>query len=438
MGRLSAKIILGTSWRRSKKGYNVKIRISKNRKYKYLAQPYFSEKEEWDFISNLPNRNHSDYRFLLRVLSERGERLIKEVAHCNENNLSLEDSFLIIKDGLKSESSKLVRIAQLEAELKELKSQQFVGLLEFYDKVIENKAIEGYSVDAYIAMKRYLTEFIGGGDVSLHHIDYDWVKRFKTFKIKGGCGNGGVAAYLTNLRTVYREAQNIPSIGLDKTQDPIIGNFPKNRSSKAKEIPEDYLDAEDFKKISNYNCENSRNEKIRAIAVRKRDLFLLQIFIGGHDFIDVSRLKWENVKNGRVRFQRYKNRHEKNGGPVVNNILVPEAMKIIEQYGNMENERIFSFIKSPDQFPEQYKWELSNYYRFLQSMKKELKIAKAIRTKSPRFAFRTIAGKLKVSDLYLETIQGHANSSISRNYQGGLELSELDAVLKIIISKIIQ
>src|SRR5690606_24996179 len=151
---------------------------------------------------------------------------------------------------------------------------------------------------------------------------------------------------------------------------------------------------------------------------RNLSIWVLQIIVGGHDYADIARLTWSNLQGDRIIFKRYKNRNKNYGGQEINNLLLPEAKKIIEQYGTPDEKRIFSFIPDPSGFSK-YKQYCRGVARSLESLAKAA-AAPHITLKSPRFIFRTMAGELLIHDLLVARIMGHKLEVVTYRYQGAI------------------
>lgn len=181
-----------------------------------------------------------------------------------------------------------------------------------------------------------------------------------------------------------------------------------------------HISLESLIKLHNYNFEKWKwidKSKYKMIV----DLFMFQIAIGGHDFIDITLLTWSNINNGRIKFKRYKNRNLNNGGPTADNKLFDVALETIEKYGTKNDKRVFSFIPLPnyDEDNASYKNYQAGYNRILTAIKNKAGIKDVILSKRARFTFNTIAGNLLINRDVIEELQAHVQSSISHGYYGG-------------------
>ena len=106
------------------------------------------------------------------------------------------------------------------------------------------------------------------------------------------------------------------------------------------------------------------------------------------------------------------------------NRLSPFAIEVIERYGTKDEDRVFGFIAPPG--TDKYRNQNRYAGKTLQRVSRVLEIEPKLMTKTPRYIFRTIAGELLISDLIIETLQGHKPTSITFKYQKGVSNEVLD------------
>lgn len=415
-----AKIILDKR-STAKKGHPISIYLYNNGT-KYIPLGKYSHESDWDIDG--PKKSHPDYTELHRFLLKRRVDLIGEVDYCNEHNLGLKESYQLIKNGLQDRES---RIAALKRELRELEGQGQTMLFEFWETYIKDRERQKKSTKATIDTKAVFENFLLEKDMPINDITYEFLNEFIGFKMSNKCGTGGVSFYLRSLRSVYLEAQRRESLKI-KSTNPFKGLINEKVSKDPVEMSQD-----EMVKWKNFVPHKFTREYAAKLVLQKRDIFLFQFYIGGHDFVDIALLEWKNIRNGRIRFKRYKNRRHTNGGPTIDNILVPEALAIIEKHGTKNRDRIFSFIPEPrDQ--ESYQHYINNYRRALRKMSEQLKLNDVMKSKSPRYIFRTWAGNKKADMLATIQIQGQVPKGVTFRYQARLPNEMIDKELSTVIA----
>lgn len=405
---ISATIILDTR-KRSLNGYPIKIRVyeSKLRKYKFVSLKLFSESEDWN---GTVLKSHPDYRTLNRKLSKREASLVNEVEYCNENKLSLVEAVKAIKEGVIG--NKDLEIFLLKQRIGKLQQHSGKGVIEFFKERIQEKTDLNESVKAYKGTMTEIENYISEEDVPLNSITYEWLNEFIIYKKKKGTGESGIMTYLKNFKAVYKEAQRRTSLNVKK--DNPFENLIK-KPSRITEVVE--LSVEDFIKLKNFVPYKTATKSNRLKMKRNIDMWLFQFLIGGHDYVDVANLKWKNLKNNRLRFKRFKNRNKPGGGIAVEVLLTEQALNFINIYGDKDSTRIFEYIPNPND-EELYGRYRNNVNRSLRKISEKLELTSKIKTKSPRYLFRSRAGELLLSTHIIELIQGHKSQGVSFSYQG--------------------
>lgn len=414
--QLSAEIVLDTrSFSKKQDGHPIKIRVQ-HKKRKYIPLNKFCKKEHWN---NWVLPSHPNYRKLNNYLKKRNRQLMEEVDFCNENNLNVEESLKVIKNGL-SENTDL-KIFILQKQIDELRNENSIGLLEFFDITIKEYKALNKSYSHLQQTKKQIIEYTIGEDIPLNDLKRSWINGFSSYKLKNGCGTQGLRYYLSTISSLYNEASRREELNINKP-NPIKGMLPQKTRQKEVVIP----DPDTFKNILSEVL--SDGSTYTALVRQKRvSVFLFQFLIGGHDLADISKLKWNNINKGRIRFKRYKNRNKPNGGAEADNLLIEQALCIIDEYGTKDEERVFSFIPEIAIGNKEY-----NQYRRKMNVMLS-KIAKQhntkMSTKTPRFMFRSYGGDIGANSMYLQQIMAHKPKGETFTYQRRVSYENVDKVL---------
>tara|TARA_A100000171_G_C2126129_1_gene143620 strand:- start:715 stop:1980 length:1266 start_codon:yes stop_codon:yes gene_type:complete len=402
---LNPRIILDTR-RKTKKGFPIKVIVNDYR----ISLNEFSEKEH--FEGENVNRKHPDFRRLFNLLNKKKIELYDTLDYCEQNNLSDKDFVEIIKSGLKNKEAEILA---LELKLKQLRGDTGITFCEFAKIRIEEKQNLGESTQIYDEVIKLVEAF---EDVNLNNITYEWLNSFINHRFKSGTGRGGINTYLRTMRAIYKEAQRRTSLQI-KQDNPFSGII--KTGDKKEPIS---LTQEEIESLLSYSPEKITRQQ-KASQIRNLDIFKFQLFIGGHDLVDIANLKKSNIKNGRIIFKRYKNRNKPNGGKQINNKLFDECLEIINTYST-EEKRIFSFIPDPNLEKSKYKYFVRAYNKSLQSISKKLNLNEHVKSKSPRYIFRSRCGELFISDIIASKLQGHSLQGMTFSYQSNLPNNILD------------
>ena len=354
-------------------------------------------------------------------LVQREFQLNQEIEYCNKNTLDLEQSLKIIKEGIPDLNDLDSKIMLLEMELQRLKEKRnTTSFQQFYDIYINDRLTEGKSISTTVTrLNKFFSylEYIGSNsnEFMINNLDYETLLGYKNYCLQNNVSPNSVKGYFRDLKYFYKEAQKRKSLYI-KSENPFedfVFSLSKKKTQRA-------IDIDDFKKF--INLEVDQDKHIQVI-----DLIKFQFLIGGHDFVELSHLKWSDIKDGRIMFHRFKNNH-RGGGVLIDNKLHPLALEIIEKHGVKDHERIFSFIPENILNDNKYRLYLINVINNrIDTICKQNCLDFKIRTKYIRYTFRTIGGNLMINQMMLEKIMGHSNSSISMGYQGATPYEIQDA-----------
>ncbi len=423
----SAKIILDKrSWSKKANGHPISVEVT-NKTNRLVSQKVYALESQWngyEVTSDHPNASEIN-----RFLTERRAKLIKEVDYCNKHKLDLAASIKIIKNGL---DDKEIRIAQLERELRELKGDNQTMLFKFWKDFIkemakiekDTKALE----DTLIQFQNYTLN----QDIPINNINYEFLKDFSTYKLSGECNQPGLNHYLSMLRRVYKAAQSRESLKI-KSSNPFTGFITNDKRSKVVEMsPEEML------AWVKYEPHPFTTKKSAISQKRRRDLFVFQFLIGGHDFADIAVLEWKNIRGDRIRFKRYKNRSHKSGGPLVDNLILPLAKQIIQLHGTTDRDRVFAFIPHPRDKRSYFHFQ-NNTRRCFRAISNQLELQDVVKTKSPRYIFKSWADDLELDLRSINQVQGRSQKTlqgVAADYGARLHNSKADHVINSVTSRI--
>lgn len=394
---MRASIKYLSSQRESSNGFPICVELiyHKKRLRKTIGNSF---PQFWDDEHKQPFKEHPAYYDLASTLLYYKSKIHK----VNFGRITFEEAKAILFEG--------------DVESKAFKD---IGIIEFFKIRINEKILKKESYRAYAGVQQVLEKYLSR-DIPINEITYEWLNAFVLHKLRTGCKEGGVMSYLRTMRAVYKEAQRRTSLRI-KQDNPFTGII-KSTTTK----PVIKLSCEELHTLHTFVPKKFTSIKTRERIKQVIDVFLFQFYIGGHDYVDIASLTWENVKNDRIKFQRYKLRNKKNGGPIIDNLLSPEALQIIEAHGTKNEERIFSFIPNPKTHPKDYQFYQKNINRTLKLVSESLEFRNIMKTKSPRYIFRTYAGELLIHDLIIMKLQGHTPQGVTFNYQGAISYKVID------------
>lgn len=400
-----ASIKLFEGERLTKNGYPIKVELFYSNKQRPRKTIGHSLSEFWDAAKSEPFKEHPNYFELLPIVLDYNAKITK----INYGNFTFEEAKVILFAGDK----KVPKMVD-------------TGFFPFLDVFIRKKETKGESTQKFTDLKSVLKKYTNKQDIQINDITYEWLDAFSMHKLQTGCNQGGLMTYLRAMRTVYKEAQRHTSLNI-KPDNPFLGII---KTPITKEVVE--LTPGQIKLLLKFEPNPSTTQAAYSKMKRNIAVWYFQFLIGGCDYVDVALLKWTDInKDGRIRFKRYKNRNMQNGGVTVNNFLNKKALKIIEDFGTKDNERIFAFIPDPKSV-ETYRNFRGNVNRSLGIICKQAGVPR-VTTKSTRYIFRTYAGEKLIHDLVVMKLQGHTPEGVTYRYQGAISTKVQDKAHKKIL-----
>lgn len=415
---ISAEIVVDTRKRNKSNKFPLKIRVYDGvNSHRYIALKQYQE--ENILVRNL-------------FVRQREAELDAQLEYINRNGLDLEKSLDIIKNGIPSFTSAQERILLLEQELKMLKSKEFTVLFSQYlDQFIEDKLERGQKVKTFLPLKAIFKDFTG--EFYLNEIDYKFLEKYYTYNKKSGNSFAYFKLNFNNLKQVYFDAVQKGVISSS-----MLNPFANHNFINYDQKKDFSLSVEEFKKLyENRNFERNHKNADNFQTQRAIHLYLFLFLIGGHNFVELSHLKWTNIKGNRIQFYRQKLK-SKGGGQFIDNLIPELGFRILESYGTPKSKYLFDFIPDINMDEVGYDQALFKFNYFMKIVVRDLEISKSIRSNSSRHTFNTIAHNLLINQHIIESIQGHKSKDMTFNYFGKRDYSVQDREHLKVISEIIK
>lgn len=348
---------------------------------------YYSNLEHWDFNKEEPKKSHPLYFGIMDFILEMKQKINSYY------NLRKKMSAQQIYEYLNGKDDDLYHFWELR--ISEMENANQIGNAKFYKGYLKN-------------WKSYKKE------IKFSEIDYNFLTKFKLHK-KKTCGNNAINIYLKAIQAIYNEAVRRGVYVPNDFRNPFTGMKEKAEITKDKN-----LTIEEMKKI----IQTPEQRKMYKIYY---DSFLLLFYFGGIDFVDLANLKKEHLRNGRIKFVRFK------GGTneIIDNFVFPEAEEILKKYENPESDFLMSFpnIKY-----------LDIYRRFMVHFREYLKtigVKSYFSSKSARYTFINIGKELQLNRDVIMELTGHARNDTHAIYEGKFPNQIKDEVHRKIIDAIL-
>lgn len=379
------------------------LRVTKDRKRKYVSLGLSLHEKFWDFEKGKPKRNCPN--------KEQIERLIAaKTAEYND---------LIV------EMTTQQREYTVETLVSHFHNQvRCATVVELYDKLIDDmkRGDKLGNAGVYKYSRTSLLKFTGQRlQIPFSDIDAVWLRRYENWLRTSGCGDTTISQLFRTLRSVFNKAVELQLVKRDYYPFDAykVSKFDTRTKKRA-------ITKEDVRKVIALDLSQGYPSERLA-----RDIFVFSYFGAGINFADIALLKYGNVRDGRVQYVR-----KKTGKPI--NFLLTEEMRNIiakyQQQGQTDEDYIFPILDRRVHRTEQQRYDrthkvLTNTNRWLRKIGQRVGI-EHLTTYVARHTFATVLKRSGVNIAIISESLGHSDLSTTQIYLDSFENSQIDAAMQ--------
>lgn len=289
------------------------LRLTKDRKVKYLATGESCKPIEWNTNKSEVNAKNIHYK----TINFNIQNFLSSIKNIYDNTLTTD---------VKKDLSIIQFVDLIKPKKNNVISTDFYILIkQKIDNLKENGKIG--TADYYKDCLNSVLSFCKKQKLDLTEISMEWLQDYEKFLRKKKCIDSGIAVKMRAIRSIYNDAikQNLISYAFYPFR-----NYQISKLKGVKRI-RSIVDT-DFKAIINLDVSN--NSKLGL----HKDIFLFSYYTGGMNFKDIIGLKSKNVfENGnRIEYTRSKTKS------MFNLKLTKPAKEIINKY--KENAKITDYV----------------------------------------------------------------------------------------------
>ena len=379
------------------------LRVTKDRKRKYVSLGLSLHEKFWDFEKGKPKRNCPN--------KERIERLIAaKTAEYND---------LIV------EMTAQQREYTADTLVSHFRSQTQCGsVVELYDKLIADMKREKQlgNAEVYKYSRASLLKFTGQRlQIPFRNIDTKWLRRYEDWLRQRGSSDTTISQLFRTLRSVFNKAVELQLVKRDYYPFDVykVSKFDTRTKKRA-------ITKEDVHKVIALDLSQGYPSERLA-----RDIFVFSYFGAGINFADIALLKYGNIQNGRVQYIR-----KKTGKPI-NFRLTDEMHAIISKYrrgSETDEDYIFPILDrrihktEQQQFDRIHKMRRNTNY-WLRKIGQTVGI-EHLTTYVARHTFATVLKRSGVNIAIISESLGHSDLSTTQIYLDSFENSQIDAAMQ--------
>lgn len=382
--------------------FPIYLRIIKDRKLKRISLGFSCRKDQWDEKKEVFRRNFDNYKKRNLIITEAKARALRII-----------DDFTAEGKGF--------TLAQFEERFRGRPTARQASLKDFWMERVSDLERSGKTGNAQVyeeTMQSFFS-FTGDADIRFTDITPGLLSKYEVYLRERDGTDGGISVRMRTIRALYNLA--IRNRLVSKEHYP----FDEYKISKLKpQSRKIALTREEVRKIEALDIEQYPH------LADTKHFFVFSYYTHGMNFIDVMKLKWANITNGKIHYRRSKT------GAWQLTAILPPVQGILDYYEihYPETSFVFPFMGKENLTRKQV---LYRKKKMLKQINRELKeIASILGIKSNLSSYVTrhsFATNLKFAGVSTEIISeslGHSNVKITETYLKSFENNIIDEAVK--------
>jgi integrase/recombinase XerD len=402
-GKVNIAVV--TDKRRKKNGDRLplKLRITYKGERRYYSTGYDATDQQWNIV------NSADAKGKLRDI---------------RNNIAIiENDARKVCDDIKPFS-----FAEFEHEFfdQRIKYENLQSAFDAYVKELKENRQYGTAA-SYRTSCNVLHRF--KSSLKFEDITKEFLQKFENWMIEDGYSITSVGIYIRTLRAIINLAKDN---GMIKPELYPFGRrkyvIPTGKNVKRS------LSKEEIKQLFNYETVEGTNMD------KAKDFWIFSYLCNGINMMDIAKLKWKNVDNTTISFQRQKTIRTTRGNPInITAIRNAYINRILKKWGKevvSKEHYIFDIISEEDSF-ELARKKIQQFTKvtnkWMKRMGEELGFDISLTTYVARHSFATILVRSGAPLAFASQSLGHTSVLTTQKYFAGFELAAQAEYTKALI-----
>lgn len=374
------------------------LRVTKDRKRKYVSLGISVNPEHWDFSKNQPKAECPNREYIELLIADKLKEYSAKIVELKATNQEFTSTTLVEKVCVNRVNRKTVG--------------------DLFREHINSLTTSGRKSYALSIKQLYnsLIEFNGHLDIPFAEMDIVWLRRYEAFLRRKGLAENTIGIRFRTLRSIYNVAIEVDAVSAE------LYPFKKLKVSKLhQETAKRALSKEDIERVLSYK---STNRYMRFPI----DIFAFTYYCGGINFVDIAHLTKANIIDGRVIYKRQKTKK------LIKIPLQPQAVALIEKYSNDESQYLFpilsDFHKTDIQQANRIHKVISKVNERLKQIGNALNLPITLTTYVARHSQATVMKRAGVSTAVIREIMGHSSERVTQIYLDSFDNEQVDNALK--------
>lgn len=414
----STKRVLFKGKKLSDDRHPILVRITHNRKSRYVSTGFSAFPEEWDEKACMFT---DTYKRNLKLSMPKFEQLKKSLL---DKHTDIIDKMLKV-----SNDEKRFILGNFKETLKASKDKP--DFFKFTKEIIEEnmRAQRVGNAAAIRNTMNVIEKFQGGKRLDIENITWIWIKAFETWHLSKGNKMGSFAVYARTLKSIINRAilkQYMPIEAYPFSRPGVKGYTIQGSPARKRAIDKEAMIR--LKKLE---------FPVNTDLWHARNYFLFSFYCMGMNFTDMAHLKLSNIVENRIEYTRRKTMRRGDGGKVISIAITPQIKEIIDLYSveKGSEEYIFPIIERPDD-PELVRKDVNNkcktYNKYLKIVAEKAKIEGGLTSYVSRHSFATISKHLGINIGTISDSLGHSNAATTEKYLKSMDTETIDQAALIV------
>ena len=399
----------------------IMIRITANRKARYITTGYSVKEENWDEKNNC--------LYVSRTKTTPGKKALSNAKAINADiDIKLNEVIRVKQQVSLTDGTQTSQYIKDKATNKYNASSDFM----VYCKKVSDHLIERNKINTsqnFISVLKRLQGFVKTSSLLFTDITVDFLNQYDTYLLKEGIKRNTINFHLKIIRSVMYKAMNESQPLLTKDHNPFSSIKIKNTVTQ-----KETLSIEDIEKIKKTKLKAPDQQKL----IDVRNYYLFSFNNAGIRISDLILLKNDNIIEGRLHYEMGKTGHFKSIK------LNTESLAIIKQYkkrGAKPADYLFPILDNSIDYADakilrkQVESKAAMINEALKKLATCSKLNKRLHFHSSRHSFSNIARKKK-ADLYsISKALGHKSLKVTETYLASFDEQSLDETMEMVLGK---
>lgn len=379
--------------------FPIKLRITQNRKFKYIDLDVSTKLEDWDFIRNKPKPTSPDCDLIEHIINQTINKYRGKIIEAKARGIDLTLTSLIEDSG------------------RPHKAKTVAETFHDYITLLRKQKRYGYATSIELVLHS-LVKFNKHLNIYFSDIDIAWLKRYELWLRENNLAENTIGIRFRTLRVIYNYAVENGDVQAE------LYPFKKYKVSKLhQETAKRSICKDDMLKIINYQNDNCIEYRKFAI-----DVFTFSYLMGGINFKDIAYLTQEHIIGSQLVYRRIKTKK------LIKLPLHPIAQSIICKYSSENSPYLFPILTG---IHTTYQQQANRIHKVITKVNRELKLIGlelnlpiTLTTYVARHSYATILKRSGVNTAIISEALGHSSEKVTQIYLDSFENDQIDEAMK--------